>query len=238
MLLEGLFLKPDGEGKFPGVVYLHGHRSNAWSSSWIGYFLTQAGFAVFLPTQLGYDFSEGTPDFCGPTTVGGVIDGIKVFLKQKYVDPERLAVWGISRGAKVAATIATKEPGLFCAAVFQSGGYDMKSEYESIKIPGIRDAFLKETDGSERAFQERSPLHNMERLGCPALILHGESDERISVEQAKMLDKRLTELGKKHRTVIVPKSGHFITKETMNSITIPFLGEYLLTKQNPRPQNA
>ena len=234
LLLEGLIFKPQGQGKFPGVIFLHGHGSSAWDASLIGYFLTRAGFAVFIPSMIGYGLSEGESDFNGPETVKGVIDGVKIFLKEKNVDKNRVGIWGISRGATVAALIVTKEPLLFKAAIFQSGAYEMKSSYETTKIPGIKRVMLEEMGGKNKdQFFVRSPIYQIEKVLCPILILHGAQDERILVQQAKLLDTKLKELKKEHKTIILPKAGHFLTRLTRKKYVFPFLKKYL-SKRLPR----
>jgi len=228
-LLEGLIFGPNKSGKSrgSGVVFIHGHESSAWDSSSLGYLLRAEGFAAFLPSQMGYGLSEGSSDYCGPKTVQGILDGIRFFRKQHFVNSEKLGVWGISRGAVVASLIVTQEPKLFKVAVFQSGVYEMKLNFKTTKIQGIRDTIRREAGRSEKVFRERSSIYNMDELSCPVLILHGGNDERILPEQAKMLDKKLTQLGKEHKTIILKDQGHYLTKLTKDTYTIPFLKRYL-----------
>ena len=225
--LEGLIFKPEGVGTFPGVIFIHGHRSSAWESSLFGYFLANSGFAAFLPSQMGYGLSQGSPDFCGPKTVNGIIRGIEIFLEQDFVDSTKTGIWGISRGATVAALVAIRKPELFRAVVFQSGAYEMKRNFETTRIEAIKENIIKEAGTTEEAFKNRSPIYEMNEISFPVLILHGEKDDRISVEQAGLLDEKLTELNKKHMTVILPEKNHFITKETRLTYTFPFLEKYL-----------
>lgn len=189
--LEGLVLKPDGAGPFPSVVFIHGHKSNAWQSSWIGYQLFKAGFAVFLPTQLGYKFSGGVPDYCGPNTIRGVLDGVEIFKKEKFVESDHLGIWGISRGATIAALLSTKQTVRFKVAVLQSGIYDFNEYLLKRGDKGIAKAILTETDGTFEALSERSVIEKAGSMSCPCLILHGELDERIPSAQAKLLSARL-----------------------------------------------
>lgn len=226
-LLEGLIFKLNQSGKFPGVIFIHGHMSSCWDSSLIGYFLSKAGFAAFLPSQMGYGPPGGEPDFVGPKTVKGIIDGIRLFLAEPFVDKEKIGIWGISRGATAAALIATKEPDIFKAAVFQSGAYEMKKTYETLKIEGIRENIEKEAGTTDKSFRQRSPIYEMERINFPILILHGEKDENISVEQARLLDQELNRLGKSHKTIILPEADHFITKQTRRQFVFPFLEKEL-----------
>lgn len=225
--LEGLIFKPNQSGKLPSVVFIHGHMSSCWESSLTGYFLSQAGFAAFLPSQMGYGLSGGKPDYVGPKTTKGIVDGIKLFLEEPFVDKERIGIWGISRGATAAALVAAKESGIFKAAVFQSGAYEMQKNYETLKVEDIRENIEKEAGVTDEAFRERSPIYEMERINFPILILHGEKDENISVEQAHLLDQELNRLNKTHKTIILPEANHFLTRQTRSQIVFPFLDKEL-----------
>lgn len=225
--LEGLIFKPNQSGKFPGIIFIHGHMSSCWDSSLTGYFLSKSGFAVFLPSQMGYGLSGGKSDYVGPKTVEGIIDGIKMFLDEPFVDRNKIGIWGISRGATAAALIATKEASIFKVAIFQSGAYEMKKNYDSTRIEGMRENIEKEAGTTNTAFRERSPLYDMEKINFPTLILHGEKDENISVEQAHLLDQELNRLGKTHKTVIIPEAPHFISRQTRRQFVFPFLEKEL-----------
>lgn len=228
--LEGLLFTPEGEGKFPLVVLIHGHNHlGAWESVFTGYLLQKAGFAAFLPTMLGYGITKHSPDFCGPKTTQGIADGIEEVKKLDIINTEKIGLWGISRGAIVASLVAVKYPSLIQALVLEAGAYDIKKDFEwEKKIRGIKDNMLKETDGTDAAWEERSSINMMDKLEAPTLILHGERDETIDVEQAKMLDKKLTELNKEHETILVPDAGHFITRQTRRDHTFPFFKKHLI----------
>jgi dipeptidyl aminopeptidase/acylaminoacyl peptidase len=213
--------------KSPTIIFLHGHRSSAWESSLFGYLLSEAGFNVLIPSQVGYGLSEGNPDFCGPRTVDAVIDGINYYLQNYQERSNKFGIWGISRGSTVAALVATKKPEIFSAHIFQSGAYEMKENYETT-LQGIRDVFNSEVrDATSKDFFIRSPIYDIKKLKAPSLVLHGEDDERILVEQAKSLDKALNDQKKVHQTVILKNVGHFITKVTREEYSIPFLKKYL-----------
>lgn len=228
--MEGVFIRPEGKGTFPGVVVVHGHGGfGLWGWALrMGFHLHRIGFAVFLPSQTGHGFSEGDPDLAGPRTIDGIVDGVKIFLQEEYVDKNKLGIWGVSSGATVSSLLLVKHPDLFKTGVLEAGVYDLKKDFERPDIlPEIKEQIIKECGATKEALIERSSLSIMENLSAPVLVLHGNQDDRASVEQAILLDKRLNELGKEHKTVILKSSGHHITKETISKYTFPFLKIYL-----------
>ncbi len=226
--LEALLFLPSGNGPFPLVVFLHPHDANAWTESRFGYFLQKAGYAVLMPTQRGYVPSEGEPDYCGSLTQQGVLDAMEIVLQNEpLINKERIAVWGISRGAVVASLLVAKNPGRFAAAVLQSGAYDLQLVYQQTSIEGIRGLMQEEFGATESGFMERSSVGLFDEKACPVLILHGENDDRYPVDQARLLDQKLTQIGVDHQTVILLGKGHVIARDTRVEYTFPFLKKYL-----------
>lgn len=99
--LQAIIWRKNTKQKLPGIVFIHGHNSNSWQLLSRAKFLTDLNYVVFLPTQRGYFPSRGRPDFCGPKTIEGIIEGINIFLKNKFIKKDKLIIWGISRGANI-----------------------------------------------------------------------------------------------------------------------------------------
>jgi dipeptidyl aminopeptidase/acylaminoacyl peptidase len=89
-----------------------------------------------------------------------------------------------------------------------------------------------ETGLSEAALRERSPLFAMEHLACPVLILHGEKDQNAPVDQAKLLQARLTELKKPFEIKLFPDRGHDLGMSNVLEATSDFFRRTLQTTPN------
>ena len=85
----------------------------------------------------------------------------------------------------------------------------------------------QEFGATEGGFAERSSVPLMANVECPVLVLHGALDDRYPVEQAHLLDTKLTALGKSHETVIVPDRGHGLTNQDRLEYVWPFLKKWL-----------
>lgn len=233
--IENYFIRPNANKRFPVIVYFHGWIPSGYSSlpfldssaSLWEYVLRD--WAVFAPILPGYGFSEVVQDISGPETVNVVNSCIsELFINLPNVDVTKLVLYGFSRGANLAATIATNPPVNFSAAIFQSGYYDFKRRYNEAGEERRR-MFDKEIQISEDAFNLRSPLLRMDHLSCPVLILHGKEDEVIDVSEALALDQKLTKLGKPHRIVIFDEANHYFDpiKKIWISTVFEFLNEVI-----------
>lgn len=227
--LEYLMIVPKSEGKLPVVLHVHGMNKNgAWDEMLMGYFLAKAGYIAVLPSQPGFGLGGGQRDFCGPDSVQGISDAIDSLSQFDFIDSSKIGIWGISRGATVASQVITKIPEKIRAAVLQSGVYDMKKEYERPdRDPGIKENMAKETGGTAEAWEVRSSILNADKISAPVLLLHGDQDKNVSVEQAQLLDAKLTKLNKEHETVILPGLDHYMTRDTRRQHTFPFLEKHL-----------
>ncbi len=212
---EGLLLTPVSvkAGPYPLIVFLHGfNRFGAWELIFPAQRLLKEGFAVLLPSQLGFGGSKGTRDYCGPKTVEMIASLMKEVSAFDGIDASRIGMWGISRGATVTALLAVRHPELLKAAIVQAGTYDFAKEATRDSKPkDIVENIVHETGGTPDAYQDRTSVTDMESLACPLRIIHGELDETTSPEQAHLLGERLTVLGKAHDLILVPNAGHHLS---------------------------
>lgn len=65
--------------------------------------------AVFQP---GYGNSDGAPHFCGPFTQDAVLVAIDFLRNKTFVNPNKVVLFGYSRGAIAASMVATKDQNL------------------------------------------------------------------------------------------------------------------------------
>jgi dipeptidyl aminopeptidase/acylaminoacyl peptidase len=68
-------------------------------------------------------------------------------------------------------------------------------------------------------------LNETDRWPGATLILHGAQDFLIPVVQANLLNERLQALGKPHRLVLYPNSGHWLPLQEIKSEVLQFLVE-------------
>jgi dipeptidyl aminopeptidase/acylaminoacyl peptidase len=226
--LEGLILKPEGDGPFPAIVHIHGFNFiGAWDTIYLSIDLVKAGYAVFLPSQMGFAKSQGERDYCGPKTVQGVYDGIQEFLKESFVDKDKIGVWGISRGSNVASMLISRFPKTFKVAVLQSGMYDFKNVLATTLEADMAENMRNESGNTEEAFSERSAIEFVEDVNCPVLIIHGRNDTTYNVQQAMEYVKKLTEANKEHELVTIEEAGHMLKPSTRKDFVIPYFEKYL-----------
>ena len=232
--IEILWAKPAAEGRRPAVLFIHGHqesnRNGGETYVRIGRLGTMArrGYVAAAISQPGYGNSEGPPDFCGPATQDAVLAALEHLRGKPFVDPDRVAVFGYSRGAVVAAMVATRDARL-AGVVLGAGAYDFFTFYPT-PMRGINMNISAEAGTSAAAFRARSALHHADKIRAPVLILHGQRDQRIPVEQAHAFAARLGAAGVPVSLKVFPNAAHSIPGEDQYREVYPFLARVLAGK--------
>ena len=193
--IEIFWTKPAGDGPYPALLLIHGHQEQIRNggeafvrTGRLG-ILARQGYVAASLSQPGYGNSDGPPDYCGPFTQDAALVALDFLRKQPFVNPNKVALYGYSRGAIVAGMVATRDPKL-AAVVLGAGAYDFFSWYPTT-LRGIEANVQREAGTSAEAFKARSAIYHIDKIKSPILLLHGTQDERIPVGQAEVFLRNL-----------------------------------------------
>jgi dipeptidyl aminopeptidase/acylaminoacyl peptidase len=225
--------KPNGAGV---IFIVSGGFASEFSKVEAGLFgparytpLLARGYTVFLVchgSQPKFTVSEIVAD------IHRSVRFIRVHAKDYGVDPDRLGITGVSSGGFLALTIGAKgtpgDPnakdavdrassrvqavGCFCPCsdlVDYGKTGRCVLEYEPIKyawhVFGLEG---KSRDEQIKALRELSPLDFITKQTPPTLIIHGDADPLVPIEQSERFDAKLATHGVPHRLVTRKNAGH------------------------------
>ncbi|MBS0313228.1 MAG: dienelactone hydrolase family protein [Proteobacteria bacterium] len=134
--------RPDGDGPFPAVIMHHGRSpTNRAETPRFRYldvvrYWTRRGFAVFVPTRIGYGDAGLTPDpedsgrcqerqydVAARAVTVQSLAAIDFAQRQPWVDPKRIIVMGQSMGGfTTIVTMAARHAGVIAGINFAGGG--------------------------------------------------------------------------------------------------------------------
>lgn len=226
--VEGFFSRPEGEGRFPLIVLLHGHswfRTGAKQivpvAEEFSKELCYATLAVSLP---GYGLTHVPGSGTDTQSVAEVIlDGIANIKGLPWVDGTKVMLYGFSRGASFAAIIAAKIPRLQ-SIILHSGAYDITRLYRDTSSPWLRRLLNPNGEAEPFLFDAVAVASDWK---APTLILHGGKDQVIPPSQAVMLHNQLEASRKPHRLVIFPDSGHRLPPSGVKNEVVSFLKQHV-----------
>ncbi len=234
--VHALILKPpffDKNKKYPLIYLIHGGPQGAWEDDfhyrWNSELFASRGYFVAMVNFRG---SKGYgQDFCDQVSKnwgGGPykdlmigLDSILAFYKDN-IDPERVGAAGASYGGFMIDWISTQEGSQkFKCLVSHDGVFDQFSEYgttEELWFPNWE--FGGNPYENPELYEKWSPskyIKNYKKYKTPMLIIHGENDYRVPINQGLQLFTALQVMGVPSKLLYFPDEDHFVTKP-QNSI--------------------
>lgn len=159
---------------FPTIIYFHGNAGNLENRVSIFKVYAQAGFGVLGLGYRGYGASQGSPTEQGLYQDARAV--IQHALRDLNLPKDKIILYGRSLGSGVAVQMATEFP---MAALV------LESPYTSIVARGqYRYPLLPVKLFIQDGFDSLSKIH---QIRSPLLILHGEQDTTVPVEDGKTL---------------------------------------------------
>ena len=187
--------------KLPAVVLPHGGPSSRdeWGFDWLAQYLAARGYAVLQPNYRG---SAGFGDAwlmengfkSWKTSVGDVTSSARWLVSEGIADPNRLAVVGWSYGGYAALQSAATEPNLFRAVVAVAPVTDLsmlKHEADDYATSQVVAKFI----GAGPHITEGSPLKHASAIHVPVLLVHGDLDQNVGVQESVRMEAALRAAG-------------------------------------------
>ncbi len=186
---------PDGELP-PLLVVIHGGPTGAAVPSLsVGLqYWTSRGFAVVDvnyggSTGFGRAYRDLLKGVWGVVDVADCIAAARWLAEQGRVDPGRLAIRGGSAGGYTTLAALARDETPFAAGADHFGVADLEAlaaethKFESRYLDGLIGPYPQRRD----VYVERSPIHHIEKLTRPLIVLQGRQDEVVPPNQSEMI---------------------------------------------------
>jgi len=206
------------ERRYPVILSVYPGQSGTRENSISHYpeLAAAAGFVVIYP-QMGFVtgrlYGMATRDMYFEVA-NGALPAIDRAVALGIADPERLFVEGYSAGGFATLTLV-QQSARFKAAVAVAGTYDWASAWGTFAAMGrygddlaqlvigfagenIQQRPATATPWSDLGlYQRNSPLTYVERVRAPVLLIHGDQDSNVPMEQSEQLFSALVRLQKR-----------------------------------------
>jgi dipeptidyl aminopeptidase/acylaminoacyl peptidase len=181
--------------------------------------LTARGISVFAPNirgSAGFGKTFVNLDN-GPLRTNAVRDVktcAEYVVAKGIADPRALGIMGVSYGGYLTLAGLTEFPELFAAGADIAGIVNFETFLAQTApwmaaISKIKYGDLK-TD--RELLRQLSPIHKLERLVAPTIILHGANDTNVPVREAEQVVASLKQRGVPFEYHLFPDEGHGLTK--------------------------
>lgn len=201
------------------IVYPHGGPKNAqYDLAWdpVRQYFVAKGYVILCPnyrgsTGYGKHFKEGNLFNWGVGDLQDCLAAADVLMRTPGVDPERLASWGQSYGGYLTLLALVKDPQYrFKCGVCLYGDSHLKTSWALGDHSGRQDLEWQMGLPSDRAraYEIGSPLNYVKHMRAPVLIIHGERDARVHLNESAQFVAALKREGKAFEYKTYPDEGH------------------------------
>ena len=224
---------PEEAGPYPTVVYPHGGPYvRVGPEQWFEtQYLVAAGYAVLMPNyrgSAGYgdEFMQAGFDEWGLKMQDDLTDGLDWMVRTGLADPRRVCIVGGSYGGYAALVASFKTPEKYQCAVSFAGVSDLERlghQWRNFRFGDL--AIARVQSGKLR--REYSPIERVRDIKLPLLIVHGDVDRSVMIEQSRLLVAKLEEAGVPHRYIEQRNADHFFSLQAHRREYLQALDEFL-----------
>ena len=219
--VHGFVIKPpefDPSRKYPLVLRIHGGPVAQYTDSFAfeHQYLASLGMVVLITNPRGSNgYGE---DFCkaifadwGNKDTQDVLAGVDHMIAQGYIDDTRLGLGGWSYGGILTNYVITKTT-RFAAAISGASETDMFSAFGTDDLVRWWLDELGPPWKNAELYRKLSPIHDIEKITTPTLLLVGDEDYRVPLPQSEQMYLQLRALGRETGLIIYPGQSHSIRR--------------------------
>ena len=246
LTISGQLLRPKGKGPFPALVYAHGYIDPSYYVSGQGLSREQLWMAARGYVVLHVDYRNHAGSSDDPRSdvqlrlpyAEDVIGAVLALKKQRWVDPDRVALLGRSMGGGVVYNALVAQPGLVKAGVVyapvSSNTVDNFNRWirRDPSREGIASEVMRRYGTPERKpkfWAGTSARTYFDRITEPILVHHGTSDDSCPIAWSNTTVRLLKEAGKTVRYHVYKGEEHAFGPQWELSMrrTLQFLERHL-----------
>lgn len=241
--MDGWMVKPhnfDSTKKYPVVFYVYSEPAGATVTDQFGTgqnFLFNGDMAeegyIYMsidnrgtPAPKGRAWRKSIYRKIGTININDQADAAKEIVKWKFVDPERIAVWGWSGGGSATLNLMFQYPDIYKTGIAVAAVANQLT-YDNI----YQERFMGLPQENVEDFVKGSPITYAKNLKGNLLYIHGTGDDNVHYANAEMLINELVKNGKQFDLMIYPNRTHGIsegegTYEHLSTLFTNYLREH------------
>ena len=216
-----------GDGAPPMVLSFHGGPEGQSRPSFRSIYqaLVARGISVFAPNVRGssgfgktfVNLDNGALRFDGVKDIASTVDYV---VEAGLADPDRIGIMGGSYGGYMVMAGLTEYPDLFGAGANLFGVVNFETFFANTEpwMAAISTVEYGDPVKDKELLEQLSPIHKVDRVIAPTIVLHGANDTNVPVVEAEQVVDSLKQRGVPVKYVLFPDEGHGWRK-TENRVT-------------------
>ncbi len=219
--IEGFLVKPPGFDqtmRYPTLLRIHGGpvAQYDFAFNFEAQLFAANGYLVVMTNPrgssgYGQDFSHALWANWGVPDTEDVIAGVDHAIEIGYADPDRLGVGGWSYGGILTNYVITKSD-RFKGAITGASEVLYRANYGHDHYQRQWEAELGLPWENAEAWERITPFNDVANVVTPTLIMGGEHDWNVPIQNSEQLYQALRRLGVETQLVVYPNEFHGISK--------------------------
>jgi dipeptidyl aminopeptidase/acylaminoacyl peptidase len=209
------------KGNIPFIIEFHGGPEGQFRPYFqrnYNYLLSK-GFGIMSPNIRGSSgYGKKYLDLDNyKNRMDSVKDGYyaaKYLVDQGYSRPKKIGIKGGSYGGYMVMALLTEYPDMWGAGLNSVGIVDLVNFLKTTS--SYRQALREPEYGplsDEEFLKSVSPIHKLDRIQAPVMVVHGKNDPRVPVTEAYAIIDNLKKRGVEAEALIFPDEGHGVRKK-------------------------
>ena len=216
--LSGWYYAPRGaEVPGPMVLSFHGGPEGQSRPSFRATYqaLLSRGIALFVPNVRGssgfgktfVNLDNGALRFDGIKDIEATV---KFVTDANLAEPGRIGIMGGSYGGYMVMAGLTDYPDLFAAGANLFGVVNFATFFANTEpwMAAISTVEYGDPVTDKELLEQLSPIHKVDRVIAPTIVLHGANDTNVPVVEAEQVVENLQKRGVPVKYVLFPDEGH------------------------------
>lgn len=214
----------DSQGRVPCVMIVPGlEATKEEMHNWESFYLDRGMATATFDGPGQGELSHVRLD--PPVYVAAVRALVDVLQKDERISANAIGIMGVSLGGMLASMVAAQEPRLAAAAEV-CGSFDTMSRWDranALSKAGHRHVTHSESDEETlERIRSWSMSGLAERIRCPFLIVHGEKDPIVPLDQAQMYHRNVS-----HAELVVMEGANHVCNNIPN-VARPFISDWFV----------
>jgi dipeptidyl aminopeptidase/acylaminoacyl peptidase len=225
--LSGWLYRPSGSGPHPYVLSFHGGPEGQERPRFRSLYqaLLGRGIGVFAPnvrgsSGFGKEFVNLDNGALRADAITDIKASVDYLIEMNLADSKRLGIMGGSYGGYMTMAGLAWYPELFAAGANLFGVVNFETFFAETEpwMAAISKIEYGDPQSEVEMLRELSPIHKVDRVTAPTIVLHGANDTNVPVVEAEQVVGNLRGRGIPVEYVLFEDEGHGFRK-TENRIT-------------------
>lgn len=212
----------DKTKKYPALLYCQGGPqspvSQFFSYRWNFQLMAANDYIVIAPNRrglpgFGQEWNDAIREDWGGQPIEDYLAAVDEISKEPYIDAERIGAVGASYGGYSVYYLAGVHENRFKCFISHCGLFNLESWYGTTE-----ELFFANSDiggsyygtQSPKSYLEFSPHKKVDNWNTPMLVIHGEQDFRVPVNQGLEAFQALQLKGIDSKLILFPDENHFV----------------------------